>query len=174
MPCRCYIESASRTQSHLARTHQVFSKTNKGASTAARATSSLAAHAQGQLQCGTAAQPWLSLLGKQPCGKPCWECLHSAQELLPCTGPHCRALVLILTLPTACTSSLATSLQALATLGADPSYWHQTCSALWAGVPALSLLPHTAPAASPGESPGAQIPLTPRPKARGSQVTQVT
>lgn len=71
--------------------HQVFSKSNKGASTAARATSSSAARAQGQLWCGTAAQPWLSLLGKQPCekapcGKPCWECLHSAQELLPCTG----------------------------------------------------------------------------------------
>lgn len=71
--------------------------------------------------------------------------------------------------------------QALASLGADPSYWHQTCSALWAGGATglqpcplhlinLPLLPHTAPAPSPG----AQTPLTAWPKAKGSYVTQAT
>lgn len=70
-PCTGLIESASRTpKKSLGKSTPSFLQVKQKTlhSSTACATSSPAARAQGQLWCGTAAQPWLSLLGISPVG----------------------------------------------------------------------------------------------------------
>lgn len=178
--------------SHLARAHQVFSKSNKGPCTAAQpAVPPLPQLPVLKASCGVAQ---LHSLGSacwenSPVGKHCGENLAgsastllescfpsqlfpalSAWATLPCTAadPDPNPY------PTASTSSLATCLPGTGQSGS----WLQLlapdllCSLGWGyhGAAALPLLPHTAPAPSPG----AQTPLAPWPKAKGSQVTQAT
>lgn len=98
-------------------------------------------HAQGQLWCGTAAWPWLGLLGKQPCGKvprgkPCWESLLLAHPLLGIPPPRSplHQLLFISAVP------LVSSWAMLLCTGADPDPNN------WPGVLSLNLLTVKLPA----------------------------